>query len=944
MGSLRVVRPTPYRLNIQTRLLLLCLSVATPLLAIGSFFLWQQYSMLKSQSQRDVTIEAKLAGHAIDEWLKGEREAARALAISINLFKADSPQRLIISALHNHPGWSEVFLVDPKGKLLSYVANHKVRAQSNPQLPLNSFGEILLKKHSKVSGYTTSPLSGRPALLINVPIHQADKIKEILIVSIEPTALLNLFHGLNEQSSPVVTVIDANKKVITRTLHNEIWEGQDATVPPPADNPDDRLWDTSSPGVGITNGAFGTFALEPLPDLGWLVVVAEPKSTTLNGAHNWLMLMLLLALSALGVSLLLAFLATMHFTKNINLFVQEAFAIGQGDLSRRVNVRASDELGTLAHAFNQMASKLEIDQEQKFLVERLAEAIRQSLDLDQILDTTVRELGRTLSASRCCLALLDDRESDFETPRQLVFEHVWYDSEQDGTPLNNRALVVASDSVLEMILTQGSILSLDLLEEGAGPSPLFQNENGSPDDWKSIRSLIACPIVANNVSKGLILVHQCNQLRTWSDSELELVQTTARHVTLAMQHAQLYSRTKMMAEQEMLINHIVRSVRSSLDLNTILNTATEELAKALGVSRCQIAQPNKNGPLVVSHEFHTTDLSSTQGVSLYSEPLDFHPAGSKQPRPGHNLVLGIDLNKITSSWDLPSSGRDGGNPGRAVTLKEAPIAIINDINSDSRTLPFKQFLDQVGSKSLIAAPLLSEQHLVGLLIVHQCDHERTWKSSEIQLVQAIADQLAIAITHAHLFAQIRYQAITDGLTGLYNHVYFKHRLAEEIRLADRKGMPCSLLMIDLDNLKQINDHFGHPVGDQAIRHVAGILKTLLRSGDTAARYGGEEFVVILPETSLLEAGLIGNRLCSQIANAQVPGLGRITASIGAASYPRQAIDLDDLIGKADKALYCAKAAGRNQIWIFEEPGRPVPEFRVPQRLLAAKNRSANDDA
>jgi diguanylate cyclase (GGDEF)-like protein len=916
--------------------------VATPLLAIGSFFLWQQYNMLKSQSQKDVIVEAKLAGHTIDEWLKEQREAAHALAISINLFKADSPQRLMANALHSHPGWSEVFLVDPKGKLLTYVANHKAKTQANTQLPLTSFGEILLKKQSKISGYTTSPLSGRPALLLNVPIHQSDRLKEILIVAIDPGILLTLFHDLDERLSPVVTVIDASKKVITRSLHNEIWEGQDTSVPPANESPEDRAWDTSSPGIGITNGAFGTYALEAVSDSGWLVAVAEPKSSALNGAHTWLMLMLLLALSALGVSLLLAFLATSHFTKNINVFVKEAFAIGQGDLSRRVNVKASDELGTLANAFNQMASKLEIDQEQKFLVERLAEAIRQSLDLDQILDTTVRELGRTLQASRCCLALLDDRESNNGSERQLVFEHVWYDSEHGGSPLNNRSLVVVNNSVLEMILTQGSILSLDLLEEGAGPSPLFQNKNGSPDDWKSIRSLIACPIVANNSSKGLILVHQCNQLRTWSDAELELVQTTARQVTLAMQHAQLYSRTKMMAEQEMLINHIVRSVRSSLDLNTILNTATEELAKALGVSRCQIAQPNKSGPLVVTHEFHTPDLSSTQGISLYSEPLNFHPAAGEPPRPGRNLVLGIDLNKITGSWELPSKGGD--NQTRAITLKEAPIAIINDVNQDSRTLPFKQFLDQVQSKSLIAAPLLSEQQLVGLLIVHQCDQLRTWKSSEIQLVQAIADQLAIAITHAHLFAQIRYQAITDGLTGLYNHVYFKHRLAEEIRLADRKGMPCSLLMIDLDNLKQINDHFGHPVGDQAIRHVAGILKTLLRSGDTAARYGGEEFVVILPETSLLEAGLIGNRLCSQIANAQVPGLGRITASIGAASYPRQANDIDDLIGKADKALYCAKGAGRNQIWIFEEPGRPVPEFRVPQRLLAAKNRSANDEA
>ncbi len=150
----------------------------------------------------------------------------------------------------------------------------------------------------------------------------------------------------------------------------------------------------------------------------------------------------------------------------------------------------------------------------------------------------------------------------------------------------------------------------------------------------------------------------------------------------------------------------------------------------------------------------------------------------------------------------------------------------------------------------------------------------------MQLVCAIADQLALAVTQAHLFAQVKYQAITDGLTGLYNHVYFKNRLNEELRLADRKGLPCSLLMLDLDHLKQINDTHGHPVGDAAIRNVSSALKTLLRSGDTAARYGGEEFAIILPETSLLEAALIGDRLCTHIGNSKVSGMPTITISVG----------------------------------------------------------------
>ena len=164
---------------------------------------------------------------------------------------------------------------------------------------------------------------------------------------------------------------------------------------------------------------------------------------------------------------------------------------------------------------------------------------------------------------------------------------------------------------------------------------------------------------------------------------------------------------------------------------------------------------------------------------------------------------------------------------------------------------------------------------------------------------------------------MKHQAITDGLTGLYNHIYFKKRLEEEMRLSDRKGTACSLIMIDLDKLKYINDNFGHPVGDAAIRQIADILKTVLRSGDTAARYGGEEFAVILPETSLLEAALIAKRLCNQIRTSPVPGLGKVTASMGCASYPQHAKSGDELIVKADRALYEAKNSGRDQVKLFE---------------------------
>jgi diguanylate cyclase (GGDEF)-like protein len=400
-----------------------------------------------------------------------------------------------------------------------------------------------------------------------------------------------------------------------------------------------------------------------------------------------------------------------------------------------------------------------------------------------------------------------------------------------------------------------------------------------------------------------------------------MVEAVTRHVAMAMEHARLYNRTKTLAEQEMLINHIVRSMRSSLDLDTTLNTVTRDLGLALGVDRCQIAQPRSEGPLVVTHEFCSPLFNSGKGLNMYPDNLDFHPnMGTNNP--GRNTLLGINLQKLAENAAEHYS-EPGTTSSDGPTLGEAPVAIIGNVFNDSRALPFKDFLDECGSQSLIAAPLLNESRLVGVLVVHQCGKMRQWKPSEIQLVAAIADQVAIAITHAHLFAQVKHQAITDGLTGLYNHIYFKNRLNEELRLAQRKGTSCSLLMIDLDKLKLINDKFGHPVGDAAIRQIAAILKTLLRSGDTAARYGGEEFGIILPDTSLLEAALIADRLCSQIRGTPVPGLGRVTASIGAAAFPKHAANMEDLVERADKALYVAKNGGRDQVRLYEPEQAPV---------------------
>jgi diguanylate cyclase (GGDEF)-like protein len=138
----------------------------------------------------------------------------------------------------------------------------------------------------------------------------------------------------------------------------------------------------------------------------------------------------------------------------------------------------------------------------------------------------------------------------------------------------------------------------------------------------------------------------------------------------------------------------------------------------------------------------------------------------------------------------------------------------------------------------------------------------------------------------------------------------------ELGRAQRHNRTLSLLMIDLDFLKEVNDRFGHPSGDTVIRSVAETIRSSCREIDFASRYGGEEFTVILPETPLPGAVQVAERIREKIAALQFPGIGSVTASIGVSNYPLNALSKEDLIRIADQALYVAKNSGRNQVSSF----------------------------
>lgn len=893
------------QMNIRTRLLLLCLAVALPLLSLGGFIVFKEYNTLKTEAQRATVFQAAIAVRTLSNWIAQQQDELRAVA-SLPVVKhlnSSSAHQIATTLGQAHKDWQAIALIDLNGNIIA--SNLDKAAPIEDSSLLRFFHRAIANGSPLISGLRQCPLTGKDALLACAPVSDRGRPRGVVLISIEPHAIVRIFQGLNHSNGSMIAVVDGNNRVLARTLDNERWLGQDysnaRTVRAAAKASQGYL-----EAVGIADPIARSYAFQRVPSTWWLVILGVPLHTVYGASQDRLIIILLMAACAAGLSIVLAYLTTGHFTKTINELVREAIAVGRGDLTKRVSIHGSDELSMLGRAFNQMASQLQLNHEQNIMVERIAESIRKSLDLEEVLNTTVEELGRALQASRCCVALIDPKSLEDLSDDELVFNHVYYSTERGGTALRNRRVMISENSVLTQIIEQGSVSSLDVLSTG-GITPLVE---GNAEDWLSVKSLMACPI-ATQKTLGLILIHQCDEHRMWTSAEMELVEAVAGHVALALEQARLYEQTKTLAEQRLLINHIVRSVRSSLELDTILGIVTKELGVALKADRCQIVQPGSDGPLLVSHEFHQPGMAPMHGINIYGEtPLLLQSDRGHSP-----AVLGIDLTRFT-------------NNATEGDLQEAPIAVINNVNEDNRAAAFREFLNLDGTKSFIAAPLLDNDRLLGILLVHQCFSRREWTQEEVSLVSSVADQLAVAISHARLFAQVKHQAVTDGLTELYNHVYLKRRLIEELRRAQRRQTPCALLMIDLDKLKDINDSFGHPAGDAAIRQVGWALRNTLRSGDTAARYGGEEFAVILPDTSLGDAAIIAERLCRQVNGTPVPGLGQISVSIGAAAYPDHAMSPEELVERADKALYVAKKCGRNQVKLCgllssgEDPGAP----------------------
>jgi len=244
--------------------------------------------------------------------------------------------------------------------------------------------------------------------------------------------------------------------------------------------------------------------------------------------------------------------------------------------------------------------------------------------------------------------------------------------------------------------------------------------------------------------------------------------------------------------------------------------------------------------------------------------------------------------------------------------QEGEPLLVNSPSEDPRFLNNLDKANQFQTRNLLCAPLVSRGRVIGVIEMINRLEADSFSENDLEMVQILVNPAAVAIENAYLFQKTEMLSVQDDLTGLYNSRHLNFCLETELRRAGRQKEHLSVLFLDLDFFKRVNDNFGHLQGSQSLIDVAHILRQTCRETDVLGRYGGDEFVVILPSTGTRGAVRIGERIRDSIEKYQ-NGRLEITVSIGIATFPEHATSREGLVALADKAMYYIKENGKNGV-------------------------------
>ena len=534
--------------------------------------------------------------------------------------------------------------------------------------------------------------------------------------------------------------------------------------------------------------------------------------------------------------------------------------LNKGDLDVLMSI-ASNSAVAIMHArqFERMA-----DDQQRWrtlqLISQKINACLQPKDIFRVIATSIDDI---MVYDHFVVSLFNDNLSEFQVVHLV---------NSDGEQHIHDEMV--GEGLLRNVINSGRSLLIDSYE---------QNRHGQLDikDLEPIvdevKSILAVPIMRSGKCIGILsmLSHEISKYNIADTQMLELI---ASQTVVALDNATHYQEVLESARLRDTIYLIGQEINARLNSEQVYETIFHTLEKVI--------------------PFDVMFISFID-YSIESHQIRYFRDKAKEQL-GEPFSIGI-------SEGLSSR-----------VIKSGKTFRCNNSELREQLLENGSFPDAFGN-SMIFVPLIRDQKVVGILSV-QAQIANQFNSYQLTLLELIAPYVASALENSVLFSRIETLAITDELSGVFNRHYFNKTLKREFERSQRYKRPLSLLIMDIDNFKEINDHYGHICGDEVVHQFGELFKKHVRESDIIARFGGDEFAVIMPETTSKQAQLVAEKfenLCNKYEFVFQENELKVTASIGVAEVDHVSdMKPEDLIHKADYAMYQAKKRGRNQIFIY----------------------------
>jgi len=423
-----------------------------------------------------------------------------------------------------------------------------------------------------------------------------------------------------------------------------------------------------------------------------------------------------------------------------------------------------------------------------------------------------------------------------------------------------------STGLTELIIRTGQALlirsDLEKTRERLGASQV----GGQP-----AKCFCGAPILLGGKPAGVMVAMSTEREYVFQQRDLEVMQTAAGQVSVAVENARLFAEEQRRSRHLSFLNNISKTAISSEDSEQMLAEIVGEIQKNFQFDHIGIG--------ILDYV--------TKDIEIKAE------AGATAQAKGKRIPLGLGI-----------VGRVARTGERALVQNAAEGHLLG-------VLP--------DSRAVLCIPITYGETLLGVLNV-ESRQESAFSPQDVLIMNTLADLLATALHNAFVFQKLQQQSITDGLTGIKTRRFFWEALSSEWKRASRSGRSFSVVLVDLDKFKEVNDTLGHLEGDLVLARVGRLLEQRCRQSNVVARYGGDEFIILMPETGVEQAQALAERLRLWLAQDAMLVEHKITGSFGVASFPGHGFSAEDIIRVADAGMYVSKHAGGNRVSMAEEFG------------------------